>query len=181
MNRRIVLAIVGVLLVATGIATMDKTWLKAYLGGADSQLVLGHSYATGNGVEKNEETAATWYLKAAEQGDVRGQLAVASRYDTGLGLPLDHPQATEWYQRAAKNGASEAQLALAFRHATGEGAAKDNVQAAMWLILAGDFVVGRPEAFELRDSLQSQLSETELSEARRIASEWRAENPPPSS
>lgn len=42
-----------------------------------AQSALGAAYANGLGVTEEQTQAASWYLKAAEQGDVRAQEACA--------------------------------------------------------------------------------------------------------
>jgi TPR repeat protein len=46
---------------------------KAEAGEVDSQFQIGFRYAHGTGVPKNLGTAAHWYRKAAERGDMRAQ------------------------------------------------------------------------------------------------------------
>ena len=52
--------------------------LAAKNGSVEGQFNIGVCYENGKGVAKNMETAAKWYLKAAEQGDVRDPLATSS-------------------------------------------------------------------------------------------------------
>ena len=40
-------------------------------------------YEFGTGVEKDEQKAAEWYQKAAEQGDVQAQYNLGVCYDNG--------------------------------------------------------------------------------------------------
>jgi TPR repeat protein len=181
MNKRIALGAVGAALIALALYRwgFPTTFVRAHLGGVDSQLVLAYSYGTGEGAERDEEKAAYWYRRAAEQGDPRGQLALAARYDEGLGVPKDAEEATRWFRAAAEQGEPEAQLALAFRHEEGRGVSQDRVQAAMWMILADRYVTTRSDAMELLQRLKAELSETDLAEARRLAADWRAAHPAP--
>ncbi len=174
-NRvRMGLAAAGVALVLAAYFTSDWVWLKARLGGNDSQLVLAYAYATGEGgVEKDDAEAFRWYLRAAEGGDPRGQQEVARRYDEGLGVERNSDEATRWYQAAAEQSHPAAQLALARRHREGRGVPQDNVRAAMWLILSHDYALSQPEGSELRDALRAELDEGQLAQARALAAEWR--------
>ena len=179
MNKRIALAAIGAVLVGLALYRwgFPSTLVRAHLGGVDSQLVLAYSYGTGEGPERDEQKAAYWYGKAAEQGDARAQLALAARYDEGLGVPKDPEAATRWLRAAADQGDPEAQLALALRHAEGRGVAQDRVQAAMWMILADRYVTTRSDAMALLHRLKEELSETDLAEARRLAADWRLAHP----
>ena len=181
MNKRIALAALGAALIGLALYrwVFPTTWIRAHLGGADSQLALAYSYGTGEGMERDEQKAAYWYGKAAEQGDPRAQLALAARYDQGLGVAKDPEAATRWFRAAADQGDPEAQVALALRHVEGRGVAQDRVQAAMWMILADRYVTTRSDAMALLLQLKQDLSETDLAEARRLAADWRLAHPAP--
>lgn len=159
-------------LVALWLAS-DSIWLRAQLGGADSQLKLAYAYGTGQGAALDQERAARWYRRAAEQGDVRAQLALAARHDEGLGVVRDEVQAAEWYRRAAENGSATAQVALALRCAAGRGVPPDKIQAAAWLLLAGRDAQEDASAARLLERLRRELSPEELAQARDRAADWR--------
>ncbi|MCZ6807784.1 MAG: tetratricopeptide repeat protein [Deltaproteobacteria bacterium] len=178
MNTRIMLRGVGALLiVGAAVAMLNSVWLRAQLGGADSQLKLAYAYGTGNGVEIDQEKAAEWYRRAAEQGDPRGQIALAARYDVGRGVPVDVAAATQWYERSASSGNAIAQFAMAKRFREGKGAPQDNVRSAMWLILSDRYAASLREGAVLLEALRAALSEEQLAEARRIANDWRIAHP----
>jgi len=178
MNARTALRAAGVLVIVLALFMMlDLTWIRAHLGGADSQLRLAYAYGTGNGVEIDQEKAAHWYRRAAEQGDPRGQIALATRLDDGNGVTVDPSAATSWYEKAAATGSPVAQLEMALRFHTGRGAPRDDIRSAMWLILADQYVGSRPDGVELFETLKASLGEEELAEARRLAADWRAAHP----
>src|SRR5512142_2642823 len=66
---------------------------KAEAGNAQAQVVLGQAYEEGNGVAKNEVTAAKWYRKAAEQGNAEGQNNLGIMYRMGSGVDQDKAEA----------------------------------------------------------------------------------------
>lgn len=179
MNWRVVLVVVGVTAVTASLGVMvSQTWLRAHLGGVNSQLQLAYGYAIGNGVEQDDFEATRWYRRAAEQGDARGAFSLASRYDEGRGIEKDHAEATDWYTKAAEYGSLESAFVLATRFHEGIGVPKDNVRAAMWLIVAQEFARNRSDGQQLLEALKASLGETDLVEARRLAGQWRAIHAP---
>lgn len=173
-TTRAALGVAGLALLAAAFMTSDWVWLKAQLGGNESQLVLAHAYATGTGgAEPDPQKAFAWYLRAAEGGDPRGQQEVARRYDEGDGVAPDVAEATRWYQAAADQSHPVAQFALAERYREGRGVSQSNVQSAMWLILSGVYALQAPDGLALRDALRAELAEPELAQARGLAAEWR--------
>jgi TPR repeat protein len=175
-TTRAALGTAGFALLAAAFFTADWVWLKAQLGGNDSQILLANAYASGTGgVEPDAEKAFGWYLRAAENGDPRAQQEVARRYDEGEGVGPDVAEATRWYQAAAEQSHPAAQFALAKRYREGRGVAQSNVQSAMWLILSGVHVIQVPDGIPLRDALRAELSEPELAQARGLAREWRTQ------
>lgn len=97
-------------------------------GDAKAQAQLGAMYLLGSGVEKNEQQAAEWFLKAARQGYADAEIIVAALYDSGVGVKNDMPQATHWYEQAAAHGHSTAQAILG-KNAAAKGGVAFNYQA----------------------------------------------------
>ena len=87
--------------------------------------VLGLMYQNGRGVAKDEAEAASWYPKAAEQGDARGQFNLGKMYGLGRGVPKDETQAVAWLRKAADQQYPEAQVGLGLRYQMGLGVAKN--------------------------------------------------------
>ena len=84
------------------------------------------------------------------------------------------------HTKAAERGHHIAQYNLGMMYATGIGAREDHVQAYKWLVLAS---VGTPDAKNLdrvkwkiterlRKRLQRNMTEEQLAEGERLASEW---------
>lgn len=97
-------------------------------GDAKAQAKLGAMYLLGNGMEKNDEKAAEWLLKAAKQGYLEAQVIIAAMYDSGLGVKNDVKQATGWYEKAAAQGHTPS-LALLGKNPTAKGGVAFNYQA----------------------------------------------------
>jgi len=83
----------------------DETKLKAEQGDAKAQAQLASMYLLGrNGIEKDEQQAATWFTKSAEQNFVEAEVILATLYDRGMGVAQNVETATQWYEKAAKQG-----------------------------------------------------------------------------
>jgi hypothetical protein len=89
---------------AIGCSEVDRTRIKAHLGGTDSQIALANRYAAGRGVEKDEAEAVRWYRRAAEGGYGPAQVVMGNRYLQGAGVEADPVQARAWFRRAAEGG-----------------------------------------------------------------------------
>ncbi|PYX64156.1 MAG: hypothetical protein DMG78_30880, partial [Acidobacteria bacterium] len=91
---------------ASGIETASLEQLRqmANKGDPNAQNALGLHYATGDGVELNEQEAIRWFIKAAEQGNVLAQSKLGSIYYSGRGVPQDPNRAYFWMAVARLNG-----------------------------------------------------------------------------
>jgi TPR repeat protein len=111
---------------------------KAQVGDADAQVQLGQAYEGGSGVRRNDEEAAKWYRKAANQGNQAAEVAFGILLWTGRGVPEDKAQAVTWYRKAARQGNGSAMFNLGTAYYNGEGAPIDAVRALAWFLLAED-------------------------------------------
>ena len=57
-----------------------------------AQFSLGRCYADGDGVAQDWAQAATWYRRAAEQGDVEAECYLGKCYANGHGVARDMAQ-----------------------------------------------------------------------------------------
>ena len=67
----------------------------------DAQTLLGAKYL----VEGNDNQAAYWFRKAAEQGDALSQHNLGAMYTTGQGVLQSHEHAVYWYRKMKVNAA----------------------------------------------------------------------------
>ncbi|KAF9096759.1 hypothetical protein BGX29_008448, partial [Mortierella sp. GBA35] len=91
---------------ANGIATKI---LAASQGDRDAQVTLGNKHRNGDSVEKDNEAAHYWCLKAANNGDPSAQNIIGDIYRLGQGVPQDLSTAMDWYLKAAEQGDAAAQ------------------------------------------------------------------------
>jgi TPR repeat protein len=73
-------------------------------------MAIGEMYHRGRGVDWSYLQAASWYRKAAEQGDATAQYNLALMYYHGRGVAHDRQQAETWFRKAAEQGNAEAQI-----------------------------------------------------------------------
>lgn len=89
-----------------------RTWIElAETGNPNMQYGLARLYDLGAetlGVTRNDEKAATWYRRAADQGHVKAQFALGQAYEEGRGVKQDREVAMQWYRRAADQGMPDA-------------------------------------------------------------------------
>jgi eukaryotic-like serine/threonine-protein kinase len=101
-------------------------------GDRDAQFTLGWLYYNGQGVDRSDETAASWFQKAAEQKHLLAQLNLADMYENGIGVPRSDEQALDWNRKAAEQGNAEAQNRVGFAYSKGLGTQRDDLQAVIW-------------------------------------------------
>ncbi|MDH3514281.1 MAG: sel1 repeat family protein, partial [Gammaproteobacteria bacterium] len=98
-----------------------------------AQYAIGRLYEKGNGVERDLETAISWYQKAADRGHADSEYRLAVGYAYGMGIARDEAKALSWLRRAANHGQKRAQKVLAQAYKEGRlGLAADPEQAQYW-------------------------------------------------
>ena len=150
----------------------------AETGDARAEAILGQIYFRGRGVTANDHEAVMWFRRAADQGNATAQFYLGTMFDEGRGVPQDYAEAAKWYRRAAEQGDAQAQYNLALSYARGEGTEADNVSAHMWFNLAAaSFPASdsrsRTAAMRGRDTIAGKMSAEQISEAQRLAREWK--------
>ncbi|WFP50678.1 sel1 repeat family protein [Methylomonas sp. EFPC3] len=121
--------LLSLLLVQFNSALADDIKHAAEQGNALAQAKLASRLLLGrDGEQKDEERAAYWMEKAANQGLVDAQVALAAMYDRGLGLTADRDKATYWYEKAAAQGHGTS-LAILGKNDAAKGSVQFNYQA----------------------------------------------------
>ena len=118
---------------------MAEVRSQAESGNPHAQDVLAAAYEGGlGGLTQDCAQAASWYRKAADQGDADAQYNLGLLYVNGQGVPQDYAQAVSWFRKAADQGDADAQFNLGLRYANGQGVPQDYAQAASWYRKAAD-------------------------------------------
>ncbi|MEY1555873.1 tetratricopeptide repeat protein [Yoonia sp. R2331] len=83
--------------------------LYARSGNADAEELIGVMYAMGLGVQRDDERAFDWYLRASLKGHPGAQSGLGWYYEVGRGLPApDMVRAYLWYALSAIGGDPDA-------------------------------------------------------------------------
>lgn len=137
-------------------------------GNASAQSRLAQMYADGRGVGRDYKQAAVWFQKAAAQGDTDAQFTLGFLYEEGRGVAKDYKQAAFWYEKSAAEGNSIAMFSLHSLYS--QSASKDNVEAHKWATIAA--AKGIPSLAEMHKVLEIEMTQAQIAEAQRRASEW---------
>ncbi|HIF73701.1 MAG TPA: sel1 repeat family protein [Porticoccaceae bacterium] len=135
-----------------------------------AQFNLAILYFTGQGVKQDLEQAFNWTLAAAEQGHVNAQFNLASLYFEGQGVSKNLTMAVEWYEFAGQGGHANAAYALAKMFQRGDAVRRNPVEAHAWASMAA--YNNHADGDALIADIESDLSVTELSDARRLYAQW---------
>ena len=156
---------------------------------------LADSYVLGIGVAQDFGEAFKWYRIAADQNSSYAENVLGVAYEHGFNVAQDDAEAFRWYRRAANKiydrpgntWIHSPQYNIAAMYASGRGTAQDYVRALMWFKLAiafGDIKPPAPlgvqlvdtskyTALEQRDRLVALMTSAQITEAERLAHEWR--------
>lgn len=123
---------------------MEKNYAKAVSSTqtgerekTESQRLLSNSYRIDEGRKCKVETA-TWFHKAAEQGNALAQNRLGDCYREGKGVAQDYAEAVKWYRKAAEQGNDWAQHNLGLCYRDGLGVKRDKVAALQWFRKASE-------------------------------------------
>ena len=136
---------------------------KGAAGDASAQLALGRAYQDGNGVPQNDELAAKWYRKAADQGNAQAQNNLGTMYRSGSGVERNKEEAVNWYRKAAKQGYASATFNLATAYYNGDGVPSDMFRAYDWFLLAEE--AGSPSAADAVRRTSDEIGKKASSDA----------------
>ncbi|QWT50581.1 sel1 repeat family protein [Azospira inquinata] len=113
-------------------ALANRDYAKAYQGylrrsttNPLAQFELGLMEERGWGRPVNQETACTWYEKAAQGGIPAAQQFLGNCYRAGIGRPADSKTALYWYGKAADSGILIALCNAGDLYISGQGVEKN--------------------------------------------------------
>jgi TPR repeat protein len=121
------------------------------------------------------KTALKEFRRLALKGLAKAQYNLGVMYFRGQGVPQDYAKAVEWYRKAADQGHADSQYNLGLMYYKGQGVPQDYVQAHMWFNLAASRVTGEKhkDYSNARDRVAKRMSSRQVSEAQRLAREWK--------
>lgn len=103
-TRPTVVTFILLMCLSLGCSELDRLKVRAHLGGADSQVLVGHAYETGKGVRQDPREAMRWYRKAAEQGHPKAFGLIGRLYAMGFGVERDLVKANMYFQLGHRRG-----------------------------------------------------------------------------
>jgi len=148
-------------------------WLQkaSEQGDPEAQTELGKVFLMGVwGPPKDDQAALKWFLRAAEQGNASAQLWAAMMYSGEFGIPANEFEQLRWTRLAAEGGNVMAMEDMGRRYMVGDGVARDFLQAYKFLNLVA---IKSPSAAKKRDILENKMSPEQISEAQRLARDWK--------
>jgi TPR repeat protein len=125
----------------------------------------------GWGADKDMDAAVRWLSAAADKQHAGAMTELGNMYRLGRGVPEDAKRAAQLLSSAAARGNGFAQLSIGRMYRTGSGVERDLVTAWAWLTLAIENQV--MDAVSHRNEIAEQMSQEQLSAARKLADEWR--------
>ncbi|BBB27426.1 tetratricopeptide repeat protein [Amphritea japonica] len=144
-------------------------------GDALAQNRLGEMYEFGYGVSRDTSAALNWYSMAAKQGLVEAEHNLGRAYNFGSGVAQDFAQAEQWYRKAAEKGYMDAMFFLGAMYSNNHGSdagQQTNITAYAWLQNALE--LGNPTASAIQSRIVMKLSDTELEQAKLLATEYKS-------
>jgi TPR repeat protein len=129
-------------------------------------------YEEGKGVPQDYAAAASWFRKAAEQGNAYAQHFCGLMYARGKGVPNDYAIAASWFRMAAEQENAGSQSSLGLLYAEGLGVPQDHVEAHKWFNLAA--ANGDDEAAKKRQDIAAKMTPAQIAEAQKRAREWKS-------
>lgn len=73
-------------------------------GNAAAQCGLGTMYINGTFVDKDEDKAMEWFLRASGQGSAEAASKLGIAYYCGIGTEIDYGEAFRWFSLASDRG-----------------------------------------------------------------------------
>jgi TPR repeat protein len=161
--------------VQTDVAAAIRWYRKAAdQSNAMAQANLGRMMYFGQGMPKDNSGAIALWEKAAAQGDGSAEDLLGMVYASGNGASRDLLLAASWFRKSAEQGNSLGQRSLGLCYMGGDGVPRDLVQAHMWFNLAA--TRGDEQAVKNRESVAAQMSPQQISDAQKLARDWRPSN-----
>jgi uncharacterized protein len=118
---------------------VDALRAAAEAGDSEQQFKLAKMlYNEGFSAVQDQDEAAEWYRKAAEQGHAEAQLSLSSLYLRGVGVEHSWVESANWVRKAAENGNLRAMFGMGHLYRDGQGVQQDPVESLRWFERAAE-------------------------------------------
>ncbi len=116
------------------------------------------------------------FLDLAQHGHAGAEFMLGAMYFYGKGVQRNDAIAAIWFHKAAIKGNPSGQLAFGSLHIRGLGVRQDLVKAYGWLTVAANHAIPglQQQAISLRDEAARLMEPSEISDAQRWASGFKA-------
>ena len=118
-------------------------------------------------MQKDVIQAASWYRKAADQGNAVAQSVLGAMYESGTGVPENDIEGVKWTRKSADQGYAKAQDTLAMMYYLGTGVPQDNVKSYTWWSIAQINGYGKPKAYVRK--LRKTMTSDQIAKAEKLA------------
>lgn len=143
---------------------------RASAGDEESQLKIASTYYFGNAVvKKNLPLAYSWYLKAAEAGNMVAQYKVGEMLILGEGIAEDVTRAYSYFEKAAGQNSPRAMFVVAEMLRMGKGVEKDQKAANRYYERAA--ILGNADA-QMAWSKRLRTGDGMFFSDKKAAAEW---------
>jgi TPR repeat protein len=162
---------------------------QAKANDAAAQYMLGLRLLHGEGLQRNEAEAVTWFRQAAQSGNPSAEFELGMAYILGRGVRQDSVEGYTWLTLASKNGDTQAEESireltpqlsssgmarvrwnLAEMYRQGIGTGMDKTTAYVWYVLAE--AAGEKHCTKGKVDLARSMSEEQVAEATANALRW---------
>jgi len=110
------------------------------------------------------------FLRCAERGHDKCQLYLGDIYNYGHGTVVRKDKAFDWYARSAKQKNAVAAVRLSFWYLHNGAGAEGRIKSYMWFKIAR--VLGQELSLRKEARLERTMTQGEILEAQRLATEW---------
>lgn len=142
-------------------------------GEANAQFNCGAAYGDGKGVDKDPAKAMEYWQKASDQGHIAATNFLGLAYKNGDGVAVDAAKSFQLFMVTAEQGNPMGLFEAAVALDTGLGTEADKLKAYTYANIAA--ARAHPEAPDLRDRIEAQLTSDEVNQAQKAAREWIAD------
>lgn len=145
-------------------------------GGASAQYLIGTFYETGTNLPANDQRAAVWFKRGAQNDFPHAKYELARLYMGGRGVPKDLVEANRLMDEAAQQGFQLAQrdyVLFLFKDAPAK--LRDPIRAYGWLAVVQRY---NPRQYRelayIEETLTRSLSSSDLETAKQLQSTYPA-------
>jgi ATP-dependent protease ClpP protease subunit len=136
-----------------------KQWLPlAEHGSAAAQFNIAVMYEKAQGVLKDDEEAARWYRRAAQQRDIEARYRMGSMYEAGRGVEYSVGEARKWYLLVIGDPRNDAASMETKQRARQRLAALPHPEEFV-NFKGGRFAIGAPQGGSCAIALQGSVTE----------------------